>query len=78
MRSMQAVSAVGAVVQLARFVLGRLAEERENVTTWLKYVIHSLVQEHLARGWKISDTLAGTPHGVHAVLMVFCGEGEPE
>jgi hypothetical protein len=47
------------------------------VTTWLRYVPHKRVAEHLANGWRVADDFAGTHHGAHAVLMVWEGEDDP-
>lgn len=45
--------------------------------TWLKYVPHSALVLHLAKGWRISDELHFTNHGEYSTLMVWGGEGEP-
>lgn len=45
---------------------------------WLRYVPHSQILLYLAKGWSISDDLAGTNHGFYSVLMVIESESEPE
>lgn len=45
--------------------------------TWFRYVPHSALLLHLAKGWSISDELHGTHHGVHAVLCIWTGDGSP-
>ena len=44
---------------------------------YLRYVPHSDLISRLAEGWVISDELHGVPHGHHATLMVWAGEGDP-
>lgn len=45
--------------------------------SWLKYVPHSLLIIHLAKGWEIVDELHGVGHGDFAVLCRYAHEGEP-
>lgn len=45
--------------------------------TWLRYVPHGQLVLFLARGWRISNDLAGTHHGEYSVLMVWPHESEP-
>jgi hypothetical protein len=47
------------------------------MTSWLKFVPHSELLAHLAKGWEISDELHGTNHGNYSTLMVWRGHGEP-
>ena len=46
--------------------------------SWFRFVTHDSVEDYLAKGWVIADTLFGTKHGDFAVLMRFAGEGEPK
>lgn len=50
---------------------------RPSEIAWLRYVIHGRVDAYEALGWRVVDTLAGTSHGAHAVLMRWSREGEP-
>lgn len=45
--------------------------------TWLRYVIHSQVSAYERLGWRPLNALAGTHHGVHAVMMEWVGDGTP-
>lgn len=44
---------------------------------WLRYVIHSRVEQYKALGWEIRDTLEGTPHGQWAVYMKWPFDDPP-
>jgi hypothetical protein len=45
--------------------------------TWHRYVRHSDVPSYIAKGWVVTDDLAGTSHGQWSVLMQWEGFGEP-
>ncbi len=47
------------------------------MTKWFRYVVHADVPKFLANGWSATDSLQGTHHGAHAVLMVWEGDHEP-
>jgi hypothetical protein len=45
--------------------------------SWFRLVPHDGLLIRLAEGWAISDDLYDTPHGFHACLCIWAGEGEP-
>jgi hypothetical protein len=46
--------------------------------SWLRYVTLDAVGEYLFKGWAIVDDFSTVHHGNYAVLMRYCGEGEPQ
>lgn len=45
---------------------------------YVRYVRHALVSEYEAKGWVVSDDLAGTHHGFYGTIMSYEKDGEPE
>lgn len=46
--------------------------------TWSKFVLHHLVPQWEAKGWRKTKCLEKTNHGYWSVLMEWTGEGEPK
>lgn len=51
--------------------------QAQGKVTWFKYVPHSVMLLHLARGWQLDDDLQGVGHGHWSTLMRWTGEGDP-
>lgn len=50
---------------------------RTSPPTYIRYVPHGDVAKFEAAGWAKRRGLAGTHHGIFAVLMEWTGDGEP-
>ena len=44
--------------------------------SWLRYARHTDVPALITAGWAVCADL-GPTHGAYAVLMLWCGEGDP-
>jgi hypothetical protein len=44
---------------------------RHGKATMYRYVAHHRACDYAVLGWHIADTLKDTPHGEHAILMVW-------